>query len=110
MITPNDHLKIYYDKELHNEIDDSTLDLGTLKAGESKLYTFFVRNDGWGEFFELQFAVDHEELLIEMAPEFLAPNEVKELRIRWRSTVDIEQPQKAQLSITGKGRYLYFQP
>lgn len=109
MTTVNDHLKLYWDQNRTTLIENNVLDLGTIKAGDSKVYTIYVYNSGWGEFYDLNFVIEHPEVTVIQAPDFINAKTIKKLELKWQSTLDVTQPQKAELQITGKGKYFYFE-
>ena len=93
-------MKIYTNSELTNEI--TVLDFGTLDAGETKKYTFYIQNDSSAYIKELEFNIEHNELEILKAPEELLAKTVGELVIEWKANVTLREGLRAQLHIKGK--------
>ena len=93
-------MKIYTDAELINEI--TVLDFGTLDAGDTKQFTFYIQNDSFAYIRELEFNIEHNELEILKAPEELLANTVGELVIEWKADVTLREGLRAQLHIKGK--------
>lgn len=100
-------IRIFVDKELTIDTN-GIIDLGTIEAGEVRDYLFYVLNESRGTISNLMFEVKHPEVEVVEYPMELTSKSVGELRLRWTSTVQVEQPQQARLEITGKNLYSYF--
>ena len=105
-------MRIYKDKELNEQIDASTLDLGIGLAGESHEYTFYVHNNLNAELknlkFEIKPVVDKafeqriaKEVKILEAPQNMDAKSVSPLKLQWNPAVDIKSGLKAQLQVNG---------
>jgi hypothetical protein len=92
-------MRIYKDSQLKEEIKE--LDFGILEAGESKEYTFYVKNDTDAEVKKLNFSVENKEVSIVKSPEILPKKEFAELKIKWSPSVTLRQGLKAELKISG---------
>jgi hypothetical protein len=92
-------MRIYKDSQLKEEIKE--LDFGILEAGESKEYTFYVKNDTDAEVKKLNFSVENKEVSIVKSPEILPKKESAELKIKWSPSITLRQGLKAELKITG---------
>lgn len=92
-------MKIYKDKNLTEEITD--LDLGILEAGESKVYTYYIKNDSNAELKNLNFSVEHKEVKVIEAPKTLTTQASAELKIEWKASVTLKEGLKTPLKISG---------
>lgn len=95
-----DDFQIFKDKELQNPTDDP-IDLGKVKAGETKQFTYYVYNSSVYPYEELNFSVDHEEVTIISAPTELEETSSAEIILEWKPTVDIKRGLKTSLKIEG---------
>jgi hypothetical protein len=91
--------KIYEDKEL-NIIADP-INLGKLKAGETKQYKFYLYNSSINPYEEIKLNVEHEEITVISAPTELKEKSSKEFILEWKATVDVKQNLKPTLEIEG---------
>ena len=92
-------MKLYKNKELTEEI--SVLDFGIVEAGESKIFTFYVKNDSDAELKNLSFSVDHKEVTMVESPKSLLKKESVELKVKWSPSITIKEGLKAKLIISG---------
>lgn len=92
-------MKIYSNKDLSEEI--KTLELGTVKAGEKKEFTFYVYNESLGELVNLEFSTSAIEVKILSAPREMKPKSVGEIVIEYAPLVTIEQGLKTDINIKG---------
>lgn len=92
--------KLYSDRALTKEVTDP-IDLGKLKAGETKVYEFYVFNNAVYPYEEMQFAIDDEEVMIISHPKELNEKASDVLVIEWSPSEDVEKGLKAKLEITG---------
>ena len=96
-------MKIYKDRNLTDEV--TTLDLGILPAGERFDYTFYVFNNSEATLRDMEFKVDHPEIMIMDYPEALAPQGIDKLVIRWIPSITLKEGLKVELKIIGKELY-----
>lgn len=92
--------KIFLDKELKNEVQDP-IDLGKLKAGETKRYEFYIFNASVHPYEEMDFLVDDIEVKIISYPKELSEKASSLLILEWKPSVDIKQGLKTKLEIQG---------
>jgi hypothetical protein len=92
-------MKLYKNKELTEEI--TVLDFGILSAGESKIFTFYVKNDSEAELRNLSFSVEHKELSMVESPKSLLKKEEAELKIKWSPSVTLREGLRSKLNISG---------
>ena len=95
-----DDFKIYTDKELQNLVDDP-INLGKLKAGNTKQFTFYVYNSSVNPYEELAFSVDHKEVTVISAPTELTEKVSKAIVLEWSPSVDVKRGLKTRLKIEG---------
>jgi hypothetical protein len=93
-------MKLYKDQNLNEEVTE--LDFGTIPAGESKEYSFFVLNDNGTFVQNLKFSVDNDEVEIVKAPTALKNKESAEILFKWNSSLKVKQGLKAELDINGE--------
>ncbi len=95
-----EHFIIFEDKELTNPVPDP-IDLGKLKAGEKKQYTFYVFNSNVNPHDEVKFFVDHEEVEVVFPEEKIDMAEKSSTKIilEWKPTIDIKRGLKATIQI-----------
>ena len=92
--------KIYTDKELTNEVSE-IIDLGKLKAGESKKFTFYGLNASIYPYEELNFDVEHKEVRVISAPTEINEKSSGTIILQWEPSVDIKRGLKTSLKIEG---------
>ncbi len=92
--------KIFEDKELTKPVEDP-IDLGKLKAGETKRFTFYVFNTSVFPYEELEFSVDHKEVIVISAPTEINEKASGTIILQWKPLVDIKRGLKASLKIEG---------
>ena len=90
--------KLFEDKELTKPIE-TPIDLGKLKAGEEKEYTYYVLNASIHPYEELDFDVDHKEVEVIQAPIDLAEKSSGKVVLKWKPSVDIRRGLKTSLKI-----------
>lgn len=104
-------MRIYKDSKLQELISDNTLDLGTMLAGETYEYTFYVQNDSPAKLINIKFAIlaiDNKDISKAMAkeikilesPEELMSGKVETLKLKWMPAVDLKAGLKVQLEIS----------
>jgi len=96
-------LKLYEDKELTKEIE--ILDLGIVPAGESRKFTFYLKNDSLAFIKEIVIDIDHNEVFVVEAPMELYPQTEEEIVIRWDCSVTLREGLKTKINITAKEIY-----
>jgi len=92
-------MKIFSDKDLKSEVTE--LNLGIVEAGESKDFTFYVKNDSNAELKNLNFAIEHKEVTMLEFPKSLIKYASAELKIKWFPSVTLKEGLKAKLLISG---------
>lgn len=91
-------MKIYTDINLTEEITD-VLSLGTVQAGESKTFTFYVVNNSMALLQNLEFSIDHQEIKIVNFPESLSAQARDKFTVEWNPTVTLKEGLHAPLRI-----------
>jgi len=94
-------MKIYKDKEMTEEIENDTFELGIVPAGEIKRFTFWVYNDSPAHLKNLQFIIGHDEVKILEAPIELIAQAIGELIIEWKPSITLKEGLKTPLRIKG---------
>ncbi len=92
--------QIFEDKELTKPIE-SPLDLGKLKAGETKEYTYYVFNSSMNPYEELEFSVDHKEVEVLEAPKDMEEKSSDKIVLQWKPSIDVKRGLKTSLKIAG---------
>ena len=92
--------QIFEDKELTKPIE-APLDLGKLKAGETKEYTYYVFNSSMNPYEELEFSVDHKEVEVLSSPEDMEEKKSAKIVLKWKPSIDIKRGLKTSLKIEG---------
>jgi hypothetical protein len=92
--------QLYSDKQLTEKVSDP-INLGKVKAGETKTYTFYVYNASVYPYEELNFSVDHDEVAILSFPVELQEKSSAEVVLEWKPSVDIKRGLKTTLKIAG---------
>ena len=90
-------MKIYSDIELKNEVEK--LDLGIVKAGETKRFIFWVENDTSAHFKEMKFIVNHKEVKIIESPKELPSFASAKLILEWSPSVTLKEGLKTTLKV-----------
>lgn len=92
-------MKIFSNKELTEEI--LSLELGTVKVGETGEFIFYLFNDTNAELQDLEFSVNHNEVKIKEAPKVINKNSVAKLIIEWTPSITLKEGLKASLNLKG---------
>ena len=92
--------QIFEDKGLTKPIE-SPLDLGKLKAGETKTYEYYVFNSSVHPYEELEFTVDHKEVKVLLSPTELEEKSSGKIVLEWKPSIDIKRGLKTSLKIQG---------
>ncbi len=92
--------QIFEDKGLTKPIE-APLDLGKLKAGETKEYTYYVFNSSMNPYEELEFSVDHKEVKVLLSPKEMEEKSSGKIVLEWKPSVDIRRGLKTSLKIAG---------
>lgn len=92
-------MRIYKDKDLKEEAEN--LDLGTLIAGESKNFIFYVYNELNVDVEDLEFSTGNEEVYITSAPKKLDKQTASELHLTWTPSVTVKKALKTELRVKG---------
>jgi len=96
-------MKIFKNKELTEEVE--LLDLGTAIAGQTKSYTFYIKNDLKVKVEDLEFSIENKEVVINNYPKFLNPSESGSLVVTWTPSLTIKKALKTELRIKGYELY-----
>ena len=91
---------IFEDKELTKPIEEP-IDLGKLKAGETKEYPFYVFNASVNPYEELEFTVDHKEVEVISAPTEMEEKSSSRFVLQWKPSVTIKKGLKTSIKIEG---------
>lgn len=92
--------RIFADKELTKPIE-TPIDLGKLKAGEKKEFTYYVFNASLHPYEELKFSVDHKEVTVLEAPEEMEEKSSAKIILEWKPSIDVKRGLKTSLKIEG---------
>ena len=92
--------QIFEDKELTKPIE-APIDLGKLKAGEEKEYTYYVFNASVYPYEELEFAVEHKEVTVISSPTEMEEKSSNKIVLKWKPSVNIKRGLKTSLKIEG---------
>ena len=91
--------KVFEDKDLTILADP--INLGMLKAGETKQFKFFLYNSSIDPYQELKLSVDHQEITVISAPTELKEKTSGQFTLEWKATVDIKRNLKPTLKTEG---------
>lgn len=92
--------QIFEDKELTKRIE-APIDLGKLKAGEKKEFTYYIFNASVYPYEELDFTVDHKEVIVIFSPTEMEEKSSAKVVLEWKPSVDIKRGLKTSLKIEG---------
>lgn len=92
-------IRLYSNKELTVEVLDKEFDLGVNIAGETKQYTFWIKNDANSNIRDLQFLISHPEVFIVEAPKELFAYDNDKLVLEWRASVTVREGIRVRLHI-----------
>jgi hypothetical protein len=90
-------MKIFKDRDHKQEV--SELDLGIVKAGDSKKYLFFLYNDTKANLVDVVVAINHKEVKIVESPKIIDAEKSGELVIEWKPSITLKEGLKTQLEI-----------
>ena len=97
-------MKLYYTDG--KEVVNNTIHLGMVKIGESKEYTYILKNDSAHDYIEIQVSLDDskgyvgsDEINIFLYPEKLKVREESEIKFTWTPTFEIKSGLKTKLII-----------
>ena len=91
---------IFEDEKLTKPIE-TPIDLGKVKAGETKEFIFYVFNSNVNPFEELEFSVDHKEVEVLLSPTEMAEKSSAKIILKWKPSVNIKRGLKTTLKIEG---------
>lgn len=91
---------LYLDKTLQIPAKDP-IDLGKLKAGETKKYKYYIYNSSVFPYDELKYKFDAVDVSVLEAPIKLSEKRSAEFVIQWKPKVDVEKGLKTVLEIDG---------
>lgn len=94
--------KIYKDKKLTEPVTDP-INLGKLKAGEKKIFIYYVYNSGQDPFDEVKFSVDNKDVKIISPMDKVDIKEKSSVKIilEWHPSVSVKQGLQTSLKIAG---------
>jgi hypothetical protein len=90
-------MKLFSDVGLKKEI--TILDFGIVDAGESKTVSYYLYNDTGTKIVDLNLKVNNGEVYIADYPKDLEKNAVAEIKLTWKSSLNIKAGLKATLDI-----------
>lgn len=89
-------IKYYKDPELKIQVE--TLNLGKLKAGHKKQFTYYVYNDNMNEIEEIKFSTEAKDVTILEAPSELKEKSKDKIVIEWNPSISIKKGLKAKIN------------
>ena len=92
--------KLFLDKELQIPAGDP-IELGKLKAGETKKYKYYIYNSSVFPYEELKYDFNVANVKVLQAPDELLEKRSAEFIIEWKPKVDVEKGLKTTLEIDG---------
>jgi len=92
--------KLFLDKALQIPAEDP-INLGKLKAGETKTYTFYIYNSSVFPYEELKYEFDKNDISVKESPQELLEKRSAKFVITWKPKVDVEKGLKTTLEIDG---------
>jgi hypothetical protein len=92
--------KLYLDKTLQIPAGDP-IELGKLKAGETKKYKYYIYNSSVFPYEEIKYEFDANDVKVLKAPSELSEKGSTEFVIEWKPKVDVEKGLKTTLEIDG---------
>ncbi|MFH0805957.1 MAG: hypothetical protein V1901_03730 [Patescibacteria group bacterium] len=95
-------MKVFKNSQLTDPVNIEKLDLGTLEAGIEKEFEFYLLNDSMAILMGLSFSVDNSEIEIITSPQTMLANGSDILKIKCKPRVDLREPIKANIKISGK--------
>lgn len=98
-------MKLFSDSLLKTEV--STLDFGIVEAGESKTVSYYLLNDTGTEVIDLEYKVSNKEITILSSPRELAKDKSGEIKLLWKSNLNVKAGLKATLDIKGSEIWRY---
>lgn len=90
--------QIFKDKELKIPAGDP-IDLGKVKAGKTKKFTFYVYNSSVNPHDELKFSVNNEDVSVVSSPENMKEKSTAIFILKWEPKLDVRQGLKAIINI-----------
>ena len=81
------------------------LDLGTLQAGESKTFKYYLFNNTLADVTEIELAVPNPEVIVENYPTDLGPNEKASFELTWTPSIDVKKALQTLIKIKAKETY-----
>lgn len=93
-------IKIFKDEALTNQVIDEVIDLGIVKAGETKRFTFWLLNDTKAEIRELKIDINHDEIKVLDVPKHIEPNSYSSFVIEWSPSITVEEGLRTPVRIT----------
>lgn len=92
--------KIYLDKALQIPAEEP-IELGKLKAGETKKYTYYIYNSSVFPYEEIKYDFNVNDVKVIEAPKELLEKQSAKFVIEWKPKVDVEKGLKTILDIDG---------
>ncbi len=95
-----DDLKIYLDKDLRNLAPDP-LDLGKVKIGDTKIFTYYLYNTSVYPYEELESSINREEVKIILSPTELSEKTSAKIILEWKPLTSTRLKVKPKLEVEG---------
>ena len=95
-----DDFKLYKDKELQVEAENP-LNLGKLKIGDSKQYTYYLYNSSQYPYEEIELSINRDEVKVISAPTDLKEKSSAEIILEWQPLVSTKLKVKPTIEIKG---------
>ena len=93
-------------KLLNNDGNEITeVNLGIVKAGETEQYSYILYNDSPREVIDIQVEVVDDEVTVTEAPEKMAPDSKKELKLSWSPSLTVKKGLKSLIKVTASELY-----
>lgn len=92
--------KLFLDKALQIPAGDP-IELGELKAGETKKYKYYIYNSSVYPYKEIKYGFNVKDVFVLKAPNELLEKRSAEFVIEWKPKVDVEKGLKTTLEIDG---------
>jgi len=77
------------------------LDLGIVKAGELKTFTYYLLNDSIAKIIDIAILIMHNEIELVTYPKTLVANEKGEVVFNWKPSLTVKKGLKTLVTISG---------
>lgn len=92
--------KLYHDKDLQDETENP-LNLGKVKIGDTKQFTYYLYNSSMYPYEELKLSINRDEVVVISAPTELSEKASAEVVLEWKPLVSTKLKVKPTLEIRG---------